>query len=445
MPLVNDTIAAIATAPGRGGIGIVRVSGPLAISIIQSITGILPLPRRAYYSDFRDKKGNLIDQGIIIFFPKPHSFTGEDVAEFHGHGGPVILNYLLKTSLQLGARLAKPGEFTERAFLNEKIDLAQAEAIADLIDANSEQAVRAAMRSLQGDFSKKINELIHQLTHLRMYIEAAIDFPEEEIDFLSDNYVTDELEKLLLQVTTIYKTTQQGVLLKEGVSIVIAGLPNAGKSSLLNALSGRDSAIVTPIAGTTRDILQEYISIDGIPIHIIDTAGLRESTDIIEQEGIKRAKDAITRADKVLWIIDSEKNIEDQKPSFSHPNLTFVLNKIDLLNEVAEHRQINGVPIIKVSAKTGAGISELKEYIKTSIGYFHTEEGNFIARQRHLNALDKVKESLIKGQRQLKENRAGELLAEELRLAQQFLGEITGEITSDDLLGKIFANFCIGK
>ena len=450
----NDTIAAIATPPGRGGVGIIRVSGPLAESIAVAILDKIPRPRYAEYVSFFDADNTVIDSGIALYFPAPNSFTGEDIIEFQGHGGPVILDCLLKRVVQLGARLAKPGEFSERAFLNDKIDLAQAEAIADVIDAASTEAARAAARSLQGDFSKRIKQLVEELIHLRIFVEAAIDFPEEEVDFLSDGKIAAQLAKILADLQGIQKTAKQGTLLREGMTVVIAGRPNAGKSSLLNCLSGRDSAIVTEIPGTTRDVLREYIHLDGIPLHIIDTAGLRDSHDVVEQEGIRRAWEEIAKADRILLVVDS------QTSPLTHPHkawpefiaqlpekaaLTVVRNKIDLTNETSEIAQYEGMTVISVSAKTRVGVHLLREHLKSSVGYDSHNEGGFSARRRHLEALERAHAALLSGQNQLLEYKAGELLAEELTQAQHALAEITGEFTTDDLLGKIFASFCIGK
>ncbi len=450
-----DTITAIATPPGRGGVGIIRISGTNTKTIAQVILGKLPQPRLATFAAFLAEDQSVIDQGIALYFPAPHSFTGEDVLELQGHGGPVILDCLLKRILQMGARVARPGEFSERAFLNDKLDLAQAEAIADLIDAGSEQAARAAMRSLQGDFSQRINLLVDQLIHLRMYVEAAIDFAEEEIDFLSEGNITEKVAALLQEIHAIQTIAQQGALLREGMSIVIAGRPNAGKSSLLNALSGRNSAIVTDIPGTTRDVLRETIQIDGLPLHIIDTAGLRVSKNKVEQEGMRRALAEINKADRVLLIIDDvatqELDVDQlqtelfQQRLTSH-RLTIIRNKIDLADEQPQQYQIaDNIDVITLSAKTGAGINLLRSYLKNCLGFNSQQEGNFSARRRHLDALARAETALKTGHVQIKQHRAGELLAEDLRAAQHALGEITGAFSTEDLLGCIFAQFCIGK
>lgn len=449
-----DTIAAIATPLGRGGIGIVRVSGPKVSMIAQAVLGHLPRPRYAEYTDFLAENQQIIDQGIAIYFAKPNSFTGEEVLELQGHGGPIILDCLLKRVIQLGARLARPGEFSEQAFLNDKLDLAQAEAIADLIDAASEQAARAALRSLQGKFSQRIQQLIETLINLRIYVEAAIDFAEEEIDFLSENHISANLAQLLIQINLIQQQAQQGVLLREGINVVIAGRPNAGKSSLLNALSGRESAIVTDIPGTTRDVLREHIQIDGVPLHIVDTAGLRESTDQVEQEGIRRALQAIQQADRILLVLDSQAvshlNIDQLCQEFFQDlsvksRLTIIRNKIDLIAQAPACETYETIPIISLSAKQQQGLTLLRDHLKNCMGFNANSEGDFSARRRHLEALKIAEQAILHGQHQLINHRAGELLAEDLRQAQQALNTITGEFTSDDLLGKIFANFCIGK
>lgn len=447
----TDTIAAIATPPGRGGIGIVRVSGKLALDIAEKITAIKPTPRYAHYSNFNDAEGLVIDIGLIIYFPAPHSFTGEDIIEFQGHGGPVVMDSLLQRILQLGARLATPGEFSQRAFLNDKIDLTQAEAIADLIDSSSQQAARSAVRSLQGEFSKRIDHFLEKLINLRIYIEAAIDFPDEEVDFLSDGKVEWDLMQLLNELKLLIAATKQGTILREGVSVVIAGHPNAGKSTLLNQLSGREAAIVTDIPGTTRDVMREYILIDGVPLHIIDTAGLRDSDDPIEQEGIRRARQEIDNADRVLVIIDGQqlKDIDIKQYIQSQFNpaipVTIIINKIDLLGTKVHREFLEGYDCLYISAKQALGIDLLRQYLREQFGFNQTNEGGFIARRRHLQALENALQSIKQGAKQLSIHHAGELVAEDLRVAQQYLCEITGEFTSDDLLGKIFSEFCIGK
>lgn len=447
----TDTIAAIATAPGRGGVGIVRVSGPLVTRIAEAIIGYLPTPRYAHYGPFFDDDRTEIDQGISLYFQGPHSFTGEDVIEFQAHGGPVVLDLLMKQVLTLDGRLARPGEFSERAFLNDKLDLAQAEAIADLIDSSSEQAARAALRSLQGAFSDQVQDLVEQLIQLRIYVEAAIDFPEEEVDFLADGQVCVQLEQLQLQLSQITEKAQQGALLRDGINVVIAGKPNAGKSSLLNALAGKDSAIVTDIAGTTRDVLREEIHIDGMPVHIIDTAGLREATDQVEQIGIERAWQEIQQADRMLLLVDATET-EATDPQSLWPEfmdrlpeslpITLIRNKADLSGETIGMDK--EAELIRLSAKTEQGVELLRQHLKDVMG-FTNPEGTFMARRRHLDALERAKEALENGHQQLQLAAAGELLAEDLKLAQNCLAEITGEFTPDDLLGRIFSSFCIGK
>jgi tRNA modification GTPase len=454
--LDTDTIAALATPPGRGGVGIIRISGPKANTIAEQVLGRCPKPRYAHYGPFYETiEGHqqTLDQGIALFFPGPNSFTGEDVLELQGHGGPVLLDCLLREVIKQGARLARPGEFSERAFLNDKIDLAQAEAIADLIDSASEQAARNALRSLEGEFSQRINSLVDSVIALRIYVEAAIDFPEEEIDFLADGKVAEDLQQLLAQLQQLFRQAKQGALIKEGMTVVIAGKPNAGKSSLLNALSGRDSAIVTDIAGTTRDILREQIQIDGMPLHIIDTAGLRESPDLVEQEGIKRAWDEIAKADRILLVVDSEQSQERDPaklwPDFAtelphQHNITVIHNKCDQVGKTPALE--TGDPcLIRLSAKRGDGIELLREHLKHCMGYSGAGEGGFTARRRHIDALERAEQALLTGQQQLQDLGAGELLAEDLRLCQNALSEITGSFTPDDLLGHIFSSFCIGK
>ncbi|MBG2875417.1 tRNA uridine-5-carboxymethylaminomethyl(34) synthesis GTPase MnmE [Proteus alimentorum] len=451
----TDTIVAQATPPGRGGVGILRVSGPKAALVAQTVLGKLPKPRYADYLPFRNDDNSVLDQGIALFFPNPNSFTGEDVLELQGHGGPVILDLLLKRILQIpGVRIANPGEFSERAFLNDKLDLAQAEAIADLIDASSEQAARSAINSLQGAFSSHINEMVESLTHLRIYVEAAIDFPDEEIDFLSDGIIEGKLNAVIAELDDVRAQARQGSLLREGMKVVIAGRPNAGKSSLLNALAGRDAAIVTDIAGTTRDVLREHIHIDGMPLHIIDTAGLREASDEVERIGIERAWKEIEQADRVLFMVDSTTTDattpEDIWPEFmarlpSTLPVTVIRNKSDLTGENVEITAQGNYPMIRLSARDGMGIELLRDHLKEAMGFNSNTEGGFLARRRHLQALNTAAEHLQQGHEQLVYAKSGELLAEELRLAQQALSEITGEFTSDDLLGRIFSSFCIGK
>lgn len=451
----SDTIVAQATPPGRGGVGILRVSGTEVRNVAQALLGKLPKPRYADYLPFYDSDGRVLDQGIALYFPNPNSFTGEDVLELQGHGGPVILDLLLKRILALpNVRIARPGEFSERAFLNDKLDLAQAEAIADLIDASSEQAARSAVNSLQGAFSQRVNLLVEALTNLRIYVEAAIDFPDEEIDFLSDGKIEAKLDEVMSDLQAVRQASRQGSLLREGMKVVIAGRPNAGKSSLLNALAGREAAIVTDIEGTTRDVLREHIHIDGLPLHIIDTAGLREASDEVERIGIERAWAEIEQADRVLFMVDATTTPattpEEIWPEFMQrlPKrlpITVVRNKVDLTQEPLGLTEVNGHSLMRLSARTGQGVEQLKDHLKETIGYETGTEGGFLARRRHLSALETAAEHLEQGHYQLVYARAGELLAEELRLAQQALSEITGEFTSDDLLGRIFSSFCIGK
>lgn len=452
---MKETIVAQATAPGRGGIGILRVSGPLATKVAQAILGKCPKPRMADYLPFKDADGTILDQGIALYFKSPNSFTGEDVLELQGHGGQVVLDLLLKRILQIdGIRLARPGEFSEQAFLNDKLDLAQAEAIADLIDATSEQAVRSALKSLQGEFSKKVNALVDSVIYLRTYVEASIDFPDEEIDFLADGKIEANLRGIINQLEDVRSEAKQGSILREGMKVVIAGRPNAGKSSLLNALAGREAAIVTDIAGTTRDVLREHIHIDGMPLHIIDTAGLRDATDEVERIGISRAWTEIEQADRIILMLDSSDpesaDLSKVRSEFlaklpSTLPVTIVRNKIDLNGEQASESEQGGYQMISLSAQTHDGVKLLREHLKQAMGFQAGMEGGFLARRRHLDALDKAAEHLQIGLVQLTKFHAGELLAEELRLVQSYLSEITGQFTSDDLLGNIFSSFCIGK
>ena len=451
----QETIAAVATAPGRGGVGIVRVSGPLAGTISRSICNAELEPRKVRYGSFLDAHNQVLDEGIALLFRAPHSFTGEDVLELQGHGGPVILDLLLRRCLELGARQARPGEFSERAFLNDKLDLAQAEAIADLIEASSEQAARNAVRSLQGEFSRHVHQLTEQLIALRIHVEAAIDFPEEEIDFLADGEILAKLQAVRAELQQVMQKAGQGALLRDGMQVVIAGRPNAGKSSLLNVLAGHEAAIVTDIAGTTRDTLKEHVHIDGMPLHITDTAGLRQTSDQVEQIGVERALQAIDQADRILLVIDSGSSEAGQPfalwPEFLEQapplaRVTLIRNKIDLLGEAPTIQEFaDGHCSISLSAKQEQGIDLLREHLKACMGYQQTGEGSFSARRRHLQALQQADHSLTNGYQQLVHNRAGELLAEDLRQAQQALGEITGEFSADDLLGRIFSSFCIGK
>lgn len=451
----SETIVAQATALGRGGVGIIRVSGPQAKQVALEVLGKEIKPRYAEYIPFTNEDGTQIDQGIALYFPNPNSFTGEDVLELQGHGGPVVMDMLIKRILKIsGTRAARPGEFSERAFLNDKIDLTQAEAIADLIDASSEEAAKSALNSLQGEFSQRINTLVESLIHLRIYVEAAIDFPEEEIDFLADGKVSTDLQTIIDNLNDVRKEANQGAIIREGMKVVIAGRPNAGKSSLLNALSGKESAIVTEIAGTTRDVLREHIHIDGMPLHIIDTAGLREASDEVEKIGIERAWEEIAQADRVLFMVDgTTTQATDPKeiwPDFTERlpeniGMTVIRNKADQTGEDLGVCHINNPTLIRLSAKTGEGIDSLRSHLKECMGFAGGNEGSFMARRRHLEALDKASEHLTIGQQQLEGYMAGEILAEELRITQQHLSEITGEFSSDDLLGRIFSSFCIGK
>ena len=452
---MKDTIVAQATPIGRGGVGILRVSGPLASKVAEAVLGRTLTPRMANYLPFKDSNGETLDQGIALFFKAPNSFTGEDVLELQGHGGQVILDILLKRILEVeGVRIARAGEFSEQAFLNDKLDLAQAEAIADLIDATSEQAARSALKSLQGEFSNKINQLVDSVIYLRTYVEAAIDFPDEEIDFLADGKIEGHLNDIIQQLNGVRQEAKQGAILREGMKVVIAGRPNAGKSSLLNALAGREAAIVTDIAGTTRDVLREHIHIDGMPLHIIDTAGLREANDEVERIGIARAWEEIAQADQVLLMIDStEQKVDDFKAEWAEflaklpPNMpvTVIRNKVDLSGEAEGLEQLENFTLIRLSAQTKVGVDLLREHLKKSMGYQSSTEGGFLARRRHLQALEEAAEHLARGHVQLTQFFAGELLAEELRMVQNALSEITGQFTSDDLLGNIFSSFCIGK
>jgi tRNA modification GTPase len=449
----SETIVAVATPPGRGGVGIIRISGAKARDLATRLLQLEPTPRYAHYGPFYDDLQQVIDSGIALFFPGPHSFTGEDVLELQGHGGPVILEMLLEQLVRLGCRLARPGEFSERAFLNDKIDLTQAEAIADLIDASSREAARSAVRSLQGDFSKAVHRLVEQLIQLRIYVEAAIDFPEEEIDFLSDGKVEGDLRGIMAQLATVVATANQGSLMREGMTVVLAGRPNAGKSSLLNALAGHDRAIVTEVAGTTRDVLKEPIHLDGMPLHIIDTAGLRDTPDAIERIGVARAWTEIENADRILLLVDASESAgtepEQIWPDLMHrlvdrQNITVVRNKIDKTGETAGFTA-SEPPVLRLSVQQGEGIEALRSHLKQLMGFTGNHESGFIARRRHLDALAAAEAALDSGLAQLLGPAAGELLAEDLRFAQNALNEITGEFSPDDLLGRIFSSFCIGK
>lgn len=443
-----DTIAAIATPPGSGGVGIIRISGSAVTVIARQLLHKLPMPRYARFAAFLDADGVAIDAGIALYFPAPASYTGEDILELQGHGGAVVMDMLLRRVLALGARLARPGEFTERAFLNNKLDLAQAEAVADLITASTEQAVRSAQNSMHGVFSKQINALVEELTQLRTYIEAAIDFSDEEIDFLGEGAIAERIAALAQRLESILQTAHQGRLLRDGMNVVIVGRPNAGKSSLLNALAGHEAAIVTDVAGTTRDVLKERIQIDGMPLHLIDTAGLRESADIVEREGIRRAREEIGKADRILLLIDSRAadSGDDLLRSLpQHIKVTRIYNKIDLTGEPPQCFETESGGEIHLSVKTGAGVELLKQHLKRTMGYDESASHVFIARRRHIEALTQAQLFIQNSLRQLQQQPAGELIAEDLRQAQMSLGEITGQFTSDDLLGRIFSSFCIGK
>lgn len=454
----NDTIVALATPPGRGGVGIIRVSGPLVNTISAQVLKKQLKPRYATLSDFFSESGDVVDKGIALYFSAPHSFTGEDVLEFHGHGGAMILDIMQKTIFRLGARMAQPGEFSKRAFLKGKIDLIQAEAIADLIDASSVSAAQCAMRSLQGEFSRRIENLIHGIVELRKYIEAALDFPDEEINFLSKDKIDSAVQNLLQEIKAVKETSHQGALLNEGVSAIIIGKPNVGKSSLLNKLSGEDTAIVTDIPGTTRDILRTRVNIDGIPLHLLDTAGLCATDNIVEKEGVRRAKNEVGRADIVLLVIDVSAG-ENRNPKelwaefFTNApdsnKIIAIYNKIDLTKDKARSEEISGINSVFISAKTGDGLNFLRERVKLALG-FNCSEGVFSARRRHLAALEKAAEHLSFVADYLAklpnyEILRTELIAEDLRQAHLALQEITGEFSSQDLLNLIFSEFCIGK
>ena len=466
--LDDDTISAIATPQGRGGIGIVRVSGPLVRKLTEAICGKELQPRVATSSEFKDMEGSVLDDGIAIYFPGPNSFTGEDVLELQGHGGQHVLNSLLRCTLSHGARIARPGEFTERAFLNNKLDLLQAEAVADLIDANSEQAVRSALRTLQGVFSAHVNDLVGKIVAIRTHVEAAIDFSDEDIDILGDSAVNKSLSEVLSLLNSIMRQAEQGALLQDGIAVVIAGEPNAGKSSLLNAFAGTDSAIVTDVAGTTRDLLKEQLNLNGLPVHLTDTAGLRESDDAIELEGVRRAREAISNADRILIVIDGStesldetiiaKNIslltDNQEPDqwfrANHQRLSIVVNKIDLTDQEEPKLECTTyqgetLTVFHIAAKHRLGIEYIVDWLQQACGFDAESETAFIARERHLQALIAARKFIEKTVSGVSEQSHLELVAEDLRLAQQQLGSITGDFTSDDLLGEIFSSFCIGK
>lgn len=447
-----DTIAAVATPAGRGGVGIVRVSGPKAREIGLTITNVVLRPRFATFTDFTDANGQVIDQGLALLFIAPASFTGEDVLELQGHGGPVVMSLLLARVMQLGARMARPGEFSERAFLNDKLDLSQAEAVADLIDSTTEAAARGALRSLKGVFSDQVKTLDAEIVRLRMFVEAAIDFPEEEIDFLSDDSLKKGLDEALRKLSDLTQQTHQGALLREGITLVLVGEPNAGKSSLMNQFVGDDISIVTEVPGTTRDIIRESISLEGIPLKLVDTAGIRETVNAVEAEGVRRAKRELLAADGVLVVIDVTsrnhwpetvaeliQDLDPEKPVF------VALNKIDIAKAQPKYEVSERFRVIPISAYTGQGIDQLKKALLTEFAPNVAVESSFIARARHVDALQRAERHLLDGHRVLFEDAAGELFAEELRYCHDALTEITGEFSSDDLLGRIFSSFCIGK
>lgn len=449
MTTAGDTIAAIATPPGYGGVGIVRISGPAAAAMAREITARELSPRQATYCVFTAADGSAIDEGIALYFQAPASFTGEDVIELQGHGGPVVMDLLLARVLALGARVARAGEFSERAFLNDRLDLAQAEAIADLIESGSERAARAAMSSLRGEFSGRVHALVEQLTALRTWVEAALDFPDEEIDFLSGGEVEARLQTLEAAFEAVFGNARQGQLLRDGLTVVIAGPPNAGKSSLMNRLAGRETAIVTEVPGTTRDVLRQQILIDGMPLHVVDTAGLRHSSDRVEQEGIRRARAELEQADHALLVV------EDATADAHLPELlaqlpaglavTVLRNKIDLSGAPPGQTQTARGAELRLSVTTGEGLEALRAHLREVAGLAPDTQGAFSARRRHLDALRRAHDHLQRGAEQLRRQQAGELMAEELRQAQMALGEITGEFSNEDLLGRIFSSFCIGK
>ncbi len=449
MTHTDDTIVALATPPGEGGIAVVRLSGPSAFALGQRIAGRKLKPRHASLCDLRDALGELIDRGIVLFFPAPRSFTGEDVVELQVHGGPVVCDWLVDTALALGARAAAPGEFTQRAFLNDKLDLAQAEAVADLIASGSRDAARAALRSLEGVFSDAVQDLLQALTALRVHIEAGIDFPDDELDLHEDQDLAGRLAWVERHFRELGRAARQGKVLRDGLAVVIAGPPNAGKSSLLNQLAGEDAAIVTDIPGTTRDPLREHIAIDGMPLSVVDTAGLRESGDVIEAEGMRRAHRELRGADRALWVAEAAAGADHARRAARQTlpaglPVTLVLNKIDLLNAPPSMQARDGDTVVWLSALTGAGLDLLREHLKSAAGFQAEVGGAFSARRRHLDALAQAEAAFQRGRRQF-DGGALELAAEELRDAQTALGAITGEFTSEDLLGEIFANFCIGK
>lgn len=449
-----DTIAAVATANGRAGIGVLRLSGPAALSIGERLAGRSLRPRHAHHCRIRDRAGDILDDAIVIAFPAPRSFTGEDVVEIQGHGSPVVLQQILQTAVSEGARLARPGEFSERAYLNDRIDLAQAEAIADLIEASTDAAARAAMRSLQGEFSRQIHDLMEAVTKLRIYIEAAMDFPDEDVDFLADGDVEMWIEEVGADLDALRRAAGQGVMLSSGITLVIAGAPNAGKSSLMNALARRDTAIVTDIPGTTRDVLREPVDLDGLPVQLTDTAGLRDSHDLVEVEGVRRARAEIERADCLLFLVDASATkgwptTREQvalRVGAALPNrVILVRSKIDLVSTATRMAAEDELPVVAISTLTGAGLDDLKQLIREQVGFATDSQSTFTARARHLHALDQAADGLMAALETLRATSAGDLVAEDLRLVHEHLGEIVGTVSSDDLLGRIFASFCIGK
>jgi len=449
----HDTIAARATAPGTGAVAIVRLSGPQAIAIAETIAGRRGAPRIAHVCEFRDREGRRIDQGLLLVFPGPGSYTGEDLAELQGHGGPVVSDWLLECAYALGARPAEPGEFTLRAFLNEKLDLTQAEAVADIVASSSRASARAAIRSLTGDFSARVASIQAALTSVRVHVEAHLDFPDEEISPAAANEISSRIGSVAADLDELFEAAERGSVLRDGLGIVIAGPPNAGKSSLLNRLTGYDTAIVTEVPGTTRDTLRETIVLDGLPVNIVDTAGLRETDDPVETEGLRRARTELARSDHVLWITDIREPFDESVAAAraelgDDVEFTFVRNKVDLVSRRIGSAPAHGVATLEISALTGEGIDSLIEHLKTLAGFTGAEfagglEGSFSARRRHLDALARARASLGKSLGLLAAS--PELAAEELRAAQNALGELTGELTSDDLLGEIFSTFCIGK
>lgn len=443
-----DTIVAMATPAGRGAVGVIRLSGADVPGIAMALLGTLPAPRVARLMLFRDSDGVALDQGLVVYFPAPASFTGEHVLELQGHGGAKVMDMIIERLLALGCRMARPGEFSERAFLNGKMDVAQAEAVADLIDAGTSAAARAAVRSMQGDFSARIHSLQRHLTELRVHVEGAIDFPDEEVDLLNEPALNARLARVFEEFDSIQSAARHGAVLRAGLSVVIAGRPNAGKSSLLNRLVGDEVAIVTSLPGTTRDLLRQHVELDGVPVNLVDTAGLRVAVDVVEEEGIRRAKLEMQAADRLLFVVDA--SLPAPSPPLELRSLpdvpvTLVLNKIDLTGEEPRIEESGGVTRIYVSAQTGAGVHLIREHLKRGAGLLDVGGGALSARRRHLDALERAKQQVTLAAKILTETRASELFAEHLRLAQRALGEITGEFTSDDLLGEIFGSFCIGK